>query len=55
VLVFTNSSLKEHRSHVQQVLKKLGKAGLQLNINKYDFKVKSTKYLGFIINTEKDI
>ena len=55
VLIFTNSSLKEHCNHIQQVLQKLGKAGLQLDIDKYNFKVKSTKYLGFIINAEKGI
>ena len=55
MLIFTNGSLKEHRNHVQQVLQKLGKAGLQLDINKYNFEVKLTKYLGFIINVEKGI
>jgi hypothetical protein len=55
VLIFTDGSLKEHRKHVRQVLEKLGQAGLQLDIDKCEFEVKSTKYLGFILDAEKGI
>jgi hypothetical protein len=34
------------------VIKRLKKAGLQADIKKSEFKVKCTKYLGFIISTD---
>jgi hypothetical protein len=49
VLIYTDGSLKEHRKHVNKVLDALGQAGLSLDIKKCEFEVKSTKYLGFII------
>lgn len=55
VLVYTNGSLKDHQRHVQLVLQKLLDAGLQLDIDKCEFNVRSTKYLGFIIEAEKGI
>jgi hypothetical protein len=55
VLIFTDRSLMEHCNHIQQVLGRLQAAGLQLDINKYKFKVKSTKYLGFIIEAGKGV
>jgi hypothetical protein len=36
-------------------LNKLEKAGLYLDIKKYEFKCKETKYLGFIIQAGKGI
>lgn len=50
VLVFTNGDEEEHERHVRLVLKKLQKAGLGLDIDKCEFGVKQTKYLGFIIS-----
>jgi hypothetical protein len=55
VLIYTNGSLQEHRTHVNKVLDALRDAGLQLDIKKCEFEVKSTKYLGFIIDTEKGL
>jgi hypothetical protein len=55
VLILTDGSLKEHRKHVRQILEKMGEAGLQLDIDKCEFEVKSTKYLGFIIDAEKGV
>jgi hypothetical protein len=37
------------------VLKYLKNAGLQLDINKYEFKVKNIKYLRFIIEAGKGV
>jgi hypothetical protein len=54
-LVYTNGSLKDHQRHVQLVLQKLLDAGLQLDIDKCEFNIQSTKYLGFIIKGEKRI
>jgi hypothetical protein len=55
VLVYSSGSLEEHRDHVRKVLKRLKDAGLQLDIDKCEFEVKSTKYLGFIIEAGKGI
>jgi hypothetical protein len=55
VLIYTNGSRKDHQHHVNQVLDALGKAGLPLDIKKCEFEVKSTKYLGFIIEAGKGI
>jgi hypothetical protein len=49
VLVYTEGSLDDHREHVRKVLSRLQEAGLQLDIDKCEFEVKVTKYLGFII------
>ncbi len=49
VLIYSEGSLAEHREHVRKVLRRLQDAGLQLDIDKCEFEVKSTKYLGFII------
>jgi len=55
VLIYTDGSLQQHREHVNKVLKKLRDAGLFVDINKCEFEVKSTKYLGFIIEAGKGI
>lgn len=55
VLIYTNGSLQEHRAHVNKVLDALREAGLQLDIKKCEFEVKSTKYLGLIIEAEKGL
>lgn len=55
VLIYTNGSLQEHRAHVNKVLDALREAGLQLDIKKCEFEVKSTKYLGFIIEAGKGL
>jgi hypothetical protein len=36
-------------------LKKLEEAGLQLDINKYEFEQKRVKYLGYIVDSEQGI
>lgn len=46
--------LKDHNSHVCQVLKCLKKARIKAYINKFEFYVYETKFFGFIIST-KDI
>ncbi|GME33632.1 hypothetical protein GTA08_BOTSDO13628 [Neofusicoccum parvum] len=55
VLIFTEGSRSQHREHVTKVLEKLQAAGLQLDIDKCEFEVQSTKYLGFIIEAGKGI
>jgi hypothetical protein len=53
VLIFLKTK-KEHQQHVRLVLQKLQNAGLQVDIRKYEFKVTSTTFLGFVI-TERGI
>ncbi|KAI0997451.1 hypothetical protein K3495_g10734 [Podosphaera aphanis] len=52
VLIYKNGNLVDHERHVNLVIEKLQKAGLVLDIDKCDFSVKKTKYLGFIISAE---
>jgi transposase InsO family protein/predicted aspartyl protease len=55
ILIFTEGSRAQHRRHTLQVLEKLQAAGLQLDIDKCEFEVQSTKYLGFIIEAGNGI
>ncbi|KAI0995350.1 hypothetical protein K3495_g12831 [Podosphaera aphanis] len=45
-------NMKEHRDHVRQVVSRPQEAGLQIDINKCEFKTTRTKYLGLIIIPE---
>jgi transposase InsO family protein/predicted aspartyl protease len=49
ILIYTDGTIDEHREHVRKVLRRIQEAGLQLDIDKCEFEVKRTKYLGFII------
>ena len=51
ILIYS-SSKEEHTEHVRKVLYNLQKAGLYLDVWKYDFSVTEVKYLGLIITTE---
>ena len=55
ILIYIDGSRTEHQKQVKKVLKRLREAGLQLNVNKDEFEVKTTKYLGFIIEVNKGI
>jgi len=55
ILIFTDGLLHQHRNHVQKVLLQLQEVGLQIDIDKCEFEVKSTKYLEFILKVRKDI
>ncbi|XPS81508.1 hypothetical protein M3J07_013470 [Ascochyta lentis] len=55
VLIFTEGSLHKHHKHVQQVIKRLQEAGLNLELSKCEFNVQRTKYLGFILEAGKGI
>ena len=50
ILIYS-TSMKEHRQHVQKVLTKLREAGIQADVDKCEFHVTETKYLGLIIST----
>ena len=48
ILIYSKTQ-KEHEEHVCKVLRKLKEAGLYANIEKYEFKMEKTSFLGFII------
>src|ERR1700740_2198697 len=50
-LVFSEKE-EEHTEHVRKLLQRLRERGLQLDIDKCEFGVRETKYLGVIITTE---
>ncbi len=41
--------LKEHKTHVKEVLNKLHEADLQINIDKYQFKIQKISFLELLI------
>ena len=51
ILVYS-TGIAKHKHHVKQVLQRLRKAGLFLDIYKCEFNVTTVKYLGIIITTE---
>ena len=50
VLIYTNK-YENHANHVLQVLRRLHKRGLQVNIDKCKFNTTRVKYLGMIVTT----
>ena len=55
ILIYTDGSRTEYQKQIKIGLKRLREAGLQLNVNKCEFEMKTTKYLGFIIEINKGI
>jgi predicted aspartyl protease/transposase InsO family protein len=55
VLVFSDGSLEDHYRKVSEVLTRLQRAGLPVDISKCEFGVQEVKYLGFIIEAGKGI
>ena len=55
ILIFSEGSLEDYKEKIKLVLGKLGKASLFLDINKYEFSIKRTKYLGFILDVNTSI
>jgi hypothetical protein len=51
ILIYSKDA-KDHMRHVRLVLLKLREAGLQVDINKSEFGVTKTKYLGLVVSTE---
>ena len=51
ILIYS-TSIKEHRQHVRKVLTKLREAGIPADVDKCEFHVTETKYLGLIVSTE---
>lgn len=55
ILIFTEGNRELHRQQVRKVLSKLQDAGLQIDIDKCDFEVQETRYLGFIVCAGKGL
>ena len=51
ILIYSKTK-KAHRKHVRKILLKLREAGLQVDIEKCEFHVQETKFLGLIVSTE---
>ena len=51
ILIYS-SNLCEHKEHVRLVLAKLREFGIQADVDKCEFHVTETKYLGLIISTD---
>ena len=49
ILIFSSGSLQDYREKVKSVINRLTENSLILDISKYKFETKSTKYLGYII------
>ena len=52
ILIYS-SNLKEHKEHLQLVLAKLCEFDIQADVDKCEFHVTKTKYLGLIISTKR--
>jgi hypothetical protein len=50
IIVFSKNA-NDHRSHVKDVLQKLREAGLHIDVDKCEFDVTETKFLGLIVTT----
>ncbi len=55
ILILTDESLHQHQDYVWKVLLWLWEVGLQIDIDKCEFEVKSIKYLKFILKVEKSV
>ena len=51
ILIYSEDP-KEHEAHVKKVLRRLSEAGLQADIEKSEFSVTRTKYLGYVLTTK---
>ena len=51
VLIFSKS-LEEHKEHVKQVIHKILKAGLQINLSKCEFEKEEVNFLGFQLSSK---
>ena len=49
-MIYTSKN-EDHASHVLQMLRRLHKHRLQVNIDKYEFNTTRVKYLGMIVTT----
>ena len=55
ILIYSSGNREQHQEHVRKVLQRLREAGLQIDIDKCEFEVQETKYLGFILEAGKGL
>lgn len=55
ILIYSSGDRKQHEGQVRKVLQRLREAGLQIDIDKCEFEVQSTKYLGFVLEAGKGL
>ena len=55
VLIYSNGLQKDYENKVKGIVRKLGAARLYLDVDKSEFSVKKTKYLGFIIEAGQGV
>ncbi len=55
ILIFIDELLYQHWNYVWKILLQLQEVGLQIDIDKCEFEVKSTKYLEFILKVRKSV
>jgi hypothetical protein len=55
ILIYSEGSRANHQDLVRKVLQRLREAGPQIDIDKCEFEVKSTKYPGFIIEAGQGV
>jgi ribosome-interacting GTPase 1 len=48
IIIYLNS-VEEHKKHIKWVLKKLYKKNIPVAVKKYEFYIKKTDFIGFII------
>lgn len=51
ILIYSNNK-KEHTRHVRRVLQRLREAGIQADVDKCEFHMKETKFLGMIVGRD---
>ena len=54
-IIIFSETLEEHRRHVSQVFERCLAEGLYLDLDKCEFEVQKTKYLGFILEAGKGV
>ena len=50
-IIIWSPSVERHRRDVRTVLQRLRDEGLSINVEKYEFDVEETRYLGHILST----
>ena len=55
ILVFFFESLSDHRQKITKILERLRQIDLQIDIDKCEFEITSTKYLEFIVEANQSV
>ena len=55
ILIFIDRSFADYYNKIKKIFKRLDNTDLRFDIDKYKFEVTNIKYLGFIIDINKEI